>query len=121
MNTFENQNYIVIRYNDFLAVAYCAPYFDGNKGELEIQIYRRGFKTEADTVCVKGGKLSDLSRFNSLTLLNTLLGRAFDKWQDKVITFDCPDTRRARVYAKLLTKHGIKYNQSGSFFEVAGR
>lgn len=118
MQHFESQNFIVIRDNGFTAVANCSPYDNGKRGELEIRIYRDGHMAEADKICVSGGKLTTSARSSSLAMLHELLRAAFRKWRDLVITFDCPDERRARVYAAMLNRYGINYNQTGSFFEL---
>lgn len=116
MQYFENNNHIAIKDNGFTAVATCAPYMNKQKGELEIKIYRNGHKKDADAVCVKGGKLSPEARSNSLALLNSLLARVMEKWRHMVITFDCPDDRRVRVYAAMLRRHNINFNNAGTFF-----
>lgn len=118
MQRYENTSCLIYRHNGYTAVAYCPAYSQGKRGELEIMIYRDGHRQEAVAVCVKGGKLPTAACATSLTLLHTLLVSAMQKWRDLTITFDCPDARRARVYAAMLRRHHITFNQAGSFFEL---
>lgn len=118
MKIYQNAKHLVIRDAGFTAHALCAPYDGGDRGELEIEIYRDGHRAVAADVCVHGGKLPVEARAGSMSLLHELLQRAFEKWQGVTLTFDCPDQRRARVYAKLLRRYGIAFKQWDRFFEI---
>lgn len=118
MRRFENSRCLMLRHDGISAVAFCGEYADGTRRELAIRIYRDGHAAESNDVCVNGGHMSAAACSPSIFMLQELLHAAFEKWRGVTIDFDCPDERRARIYAAMLQRHGINFKRYGSFFEL---
>lgn len=116
MRKYENNNAIVLRDGDFIAVAQAMPYAQGR--ELCIWISTLTGMRAVRACLSGGGRLPSTARANSAALLFGLLRMALAKWAGERLTWDAPDARRARIYAAMLRRARIPFTCVDGFFTL---
>lgn len=113
---YQNQNTIVLRDGQYMAVAQVTPY--AKSYELCIWVCNIHHMCAANRCLTKGGRLPTEARAHSAGLLLRLLREALVKWRGLRLTWNAPDERRARIYAAMLRRARIPFTLSGLYFTV---